>query len=335
MKSSIREILKVVPVALLLLPAACSAGSSAGNDSASTINAEGADATLLSRTAAFSKDSAFNFVKRQTDFGPRVPNTAPHRAAGDWLETQLNLYCDTVITQRFSPTTFDGVKLDARNFMGRINPDASDRILLLAHWDCRPWADEDTDPANHSKPVDGANDGASGVGVLLEIARNLAEAKAEGKFTRGVDILFVDAEDWGEAENDDSWALGAKYFAQNPPVEAYAPKEAILLDMVGGKNPTFCREYFSEQSNPGLNRRLWSAAHELGYGDIFLNCTGGAVTDDHVQMIEAGIPSVDIIEYHPETGFSPTWHTVDDNIGNIDPATLEAVGKTVLAVITE
>lgn len=176
--------------------------------------------------------------------------------------------------------------------------------------------------------MDGANDGASGVGVLLEIARQLSE-KAPGK---GVDILFVDAEDWGTEGSEDSWALGARYFMEHPPVEGYLPDEAILLDMVGGKGAVFCREYFSEQAAPRLAQSLWGIAASRGYGDLFLNKLGGAVTDDHVQLIEKGVPAVDIIEYHPEqeSGFNSHWHTVSDNMENIDRATLKAVGETVM-----
>ncbi|MDE6009676.1 MAG: M28 family peptidase, partial [Muribaculaceae bacterium] len=219
----------------------------------------------------------------------------------------------------------------ARNIFAQYNPDAENRILLLAHWDCRPWAEQDPDPAKHKLPVDGANDGASGVGVLLEIARQL---KANPPQT-GIDILFVDAEDWGTDGDEESWALGTRYFVENPPVKDYFPVSAILLDMVGGKGAKFCREYFSEQAAPRVAQALWGIAASRGYGDIFLNQLGGAITDDHVQLIKHGIPAVDIIEYHPEdnVGFNPNWHTTSDNMEGIDPATLRAVGETVMEYI--
>lgn len=276
----------------------------------------------------FDADSAYSYVERQVAFGPRVPNTEAHRRCGEWLASELRRRGADVTEQRADLTAFDGTVLKAVNILGRFNTESPDRLLLLAHWDCRPWADQDPNPDNRKKPVDGANDGASGVGVLLEIARQLSE-KAPGK---GVDILFVDAEDWGTEGSEDSWALGARYFMEHPPVEGYLPDEAILLDMVGGKGAVFCREYFSEQAAPRLAQSLWGIAASRGYGDLFLNKLGGAVTDDHVQLIEKGVPAVDIIEYHPEqeSGFNSHWHTVSDNMENIDRATLKAVGETVM-----
>ena len=281
----------------------------------------------------FDADSAYSYVARQVSFGPRVPNTEAHRLCGEWLMGELRRHGAEVIPQRAVLKAFDGTDLRALNIFGRFNPDAERRILLLAHWDCRPWADQDPDPANRSKPVDGANDGASGVGVLLEIARQLGKSGSQ----RGVDILFVDAEDWGTEGDEESWALGARYFMEHLPVEGYMPEEAILLDMVGGKGATFCREYFSEQAAPRLAQSLWGIAASRGYGHLFLNQLGGAVTDDHVQLIAHGIPAVDIIEYHPEDeiGFNPRWHTASDNMEGIDRATLKAVGETVTEYITE
>lgn len=276
----------------------------------------------------FNADSAYEYIRRQVEFGPRVPNTEAHRLAGDWIVSELKRHGGAVIEQKADLKAFDGTVLKARNIFAQFNPTAKDRILLLAHWDCRPWADNDPDPANHAKPVDGANDGASGVGVLLETARQLSVSD----YAKGVDILFVDAEDWGEEGNEDSWALGAAYFVENPPIPGYLPRAAILLDMVGGSNATFCREYFSERSAPVLAQQIWDEAHKAGFGDIFLNRMGSAVLDDHVQFIKAGIPAIDIIEYHPEdeTGFNPRWHTVSDNLDGISKQTLNAVGTTLL-----
>ena len=280
----------------------------------------------------FNADSAYSYVARQVDFGPRVPNTEAHRRCGDWLASELRRHGASVTEQTASLKAFDGTILNARNIFAQYNPEAKERTLLLAHWDCRPWADQDPDPAMRDKPVDGANDGASGTGVLLEIARQLAANNAGGK---GIDILFVDAEDWGTDGDEDSWALGARHFVENPPVSGYSPDEAILLDMVGGKNAIFCREYFSERSAPALAQAIWSIADARGYGHIFLNRMGSAVTDDHVQLIKQGIPAIDIIEYHPDSdsGFNPRWHTASDNMDGIDPATLKAVGETLMQYI--
>lgn len=309
--------------ALFLIAALALAGC--GGRKASTAPVAGeAQETAVS----FDADSAYAYVARQVAFGPRVPNTEAHCQCGEWLVSELRRHGAEVTEQNAELTAFDGTVLKAKNILGRYNPEADTRLLLLAHWDCRPWADQDPDPANHKTPVDGANDGASGVGVLLEIARQLNMKAPE----KGVDILFVDAEDWGTEGSEESWAMGARYFVEHPPVDGYLPDEAILLDMVGGKGAVFCREYFSEQAAPRLAQALWGIAASRGYGDIFQNKFGGAVTDDHVQLIAKGIPTVDIIEYHPEqeSGFNPHWHTVTDNMDNIDPATLKAVGETVM-----
>lgn len=316
-----RKIIYMFAAALML--AAC--GNKASAPAAAATHAEDIP------EVAFDADSAYSYVANQVAFGPRVPNTEAHRLCGDWLVSELKRHGAAVTEQKADLKTFDGTTLHARNIFGQINPEAKRRTLLLAHWDCRPWADADPDPANHTKPVDGANDGASGVGVILEIARQLNLAGSD----RGVDFLFVDAEDWGTEGDDSSWALGTKYFVENPPVEGYAPDYAILLDMVGGHDATFYREYFSQQAAPDRVAKVWSAAAELGYGDMFPNRMGGAIMDDHVQLLTHGIPAIDIIEYHTdaESGFNPRWHTVSDNMDGIDASTLGAVGKTVIHTI--
>ena len=276
----------------------------------------------------FNADSAYNYLAKQVAFGPRVPNTAAHREAGDWIAARMKGFGANVVEQKAELKAFDGTVLDARNIFAQINPELKDRILLLAHWDCRPWADQDSDPQNHSIPVDGANDGASGVAVLLEITRQLSV----NPINKGVDFLFVDAEDWGAEGDDESWALGTKYFVNNLPVKGYSPRYAILLDMVGGEGAIFCREYFSERSASQISEELWHTASQLGYGEMFLNRMGTAVLDDHVELIKAGIPAIDIIEYHPgaESGFNPRWHTTSDNLDGISKTTLNAVGTTLI-----
>lgn len=287
------------------------------------------DVMDLQPLADFDADSAYSYLARQVDFGPRVPNTEAHRLTADWLSSELKRHGFQVTRQNTELKAFDGTILNATNIFGQVNPDAKERTLLLAHWDCRPWADNDPDPAKRMTPVDGANDGASGVAVLLELARQFSINPTD----KGIDILFVDAEDWGTEGDDKSWALGTRYFVENPPFKGYAPKEAILLDMVGGKDAVFCREYFSERYAPSLSQKVWSTAESLGYGNLFLNRIGSAVTDDHVELIKAGIPAIDIIEYHPdaESGFNPRWHTTSDNLEGISKSTLEAVGRTVLS----
>ena len=275
---------------------------------------------------SFNADSAFVYLATQVNLGPRVPNTPAHKITGDYLVSELKRHGADVIEQRADLKAFDGTILKARNIFGQLNKDASDRILLVAHYDCRPWADQDPDPEKRKNPVDGANDGASGVAVLLEIARQLSLSGSQA----GVDILFVDAEDWGTDNDEDSWALGARYFVNNPILPGYSPSEVIVADMVGGKDANFPMEYFSQQNYPDLTARIWQSAAQLGHADRFPAKIGGAVTDDHIEFIKAGIPAADIIEYHPGSGFNPHWHTSTDNLENIDPETLKVVGETIL-----
>lgn len=293
-------------------------------------------ADTITQVMTFDGDSAYSFVKAQCDFGARVPNTKAHRLCGDYLIEKLTAYGANVIVQSPILTAYDGTKLNARNIIGEFAPENNRRILLMAHWDCRPWADSDPDPKNHRKSVSGANDGASGVGVLLELARLFSE-KTPGV---GVDILLVDAEDWGDtsgtsSEADNSWALGTQYWTANPHRPGYRPLYGILLDMVGAKGSVFSREYFSMHYAPALVKEVWSVAERSGFGDYFVNSDGGAITDDHVFVNRAGIPTIDIIAMNrtTETGFFPQWHTVDDTMEHIDPATLKAVGQTLANLI--
>ena len=257
-----------------------------------------------------------------------MPGTPAHAKCAEWLESTLKGSCDTVMVQAGTVQTATEGKMGIKNIIGIINPEASQRLLLLAHWDTRPWADNDPDAANHSKPVMGANDGASGVGVLLQLASQL---KAESP-TIGVDIVLVDAEDMGEDDNEESWGLGTQYWVQHPHVKGYKPLFGILLDMVGASDATFTREYYSTQYAGGFVDLVWKCAT----GSHFINVQGGAVTDDHVFVNRAGIPCVDIIDLRSDspTGFCPEWHTINDTMGAIDPATLAQVGQTLLNVIS-
>ncbi len=299
---------------------------STGN-STSTSDAAATTASTAVERKAFDGQAALTLTQQQCDFGPRVPGTPAHAKCAEWLTTTLRDCCDTVIVQTGTVQTFKSGKINAKNIIGVINPEASQRLLLLAHWDTRPWADNDPDAANHSKPVIGANDGASGVAVLLQLARQLNAEKTE----LGIDIVLVDVEDMGENDNEDSWGLGTQYWVAHPHVAGYKPLFGILLDMVGSPDATFTREYFSTQYASGFVDLVWNNAA----GSHFINSQGGAVTDDHVFVNRAGIPCVDIIDMraNSETGFCPEWHTVDDTMGHISPATLAEVGQTLLNVI--
>ncbi len=301
-----------------------------GNSTTTTSTTE----TKQTKAVEFNADSAYQYVKLQCDMGPRVPGTPAHEKCAQWLAAQLQQWCDTTIVQPAQVTTFDGKTLNIKNIVGSFNPTATNRILLLAHWDCRPWADNDPDEANHKQPVMGANDAASGVAVMLELARNLSQTRPEV----GVDLLMVDAEDWGTDGDEDSWALGTQYWASNPHVDGYQANYGILLDMVGARGARFAQEYFSLQYAQGVVSLVWDTAAKAGYGNLFVNQHGGAITDDHVMVNRiASIPCIDIIDMRPEseTGFFDGWHTTHDTLDQIDPATLRAVGQTLANLILD
>ena len=288
----------------------------------------------------FDADSAYSFVERQVAFGPRVPGTATHRKCGDYLVAKLRNYGADVITQDMELEAYNGDKFKARNIIARFQPEKEERVMLCAHWDTRPWADSDPDKANHYKPLPGANDGGSGVGVLLEIARQLSSVPTKV----GVDIILFDAEDYGLHENDadkyasngNSWALGSQYWSRRPHILGYKPQYGILLDIVGAPGSVFKHEYFSKQYASNVIRKVWRWAASAGYSDYFVNADGGAITDDHYYVNKfAGIPCINIINHDPESpnGFGPYHHTMKDDMDWIDTATLKAVGQTVLTVI--
>lgn len=288
----------------------------------------------------FNADSAYAFVQRQVDFGPRVPGTPAHTACADWIVSRLKASGAAVTEQRGRVTAFNGNPLPLRNIIGSWRPAARDRILLLAHYDTRPFADQDEERRN--EPIPGANDGGSGVGVLLEIARHLAGVADTTML--GVDMLFTDVEDYGEptgamtmeGNSIDTWALGSRYWAMNPHVQGYTARFGVLLDMCGARDARFYQESISMQYAPQVVRKLWRTAAALGHGDRFVAETRHFVgTDDHLPINELlRIPTADIIEHHEGTrAFHPSWHTHDDNMDVIDRATLQAVGSTVMEVV--
>lgn len=289
----------------------------------------------------FSSDSAYFFVQKQVDFGPRVPNSISHQKTGNFLVDQLNAYGATVAEQKFSAETFDGQRLKLRNIIASYYPEKQKRILLAAHWDTRPFADKDKEKTN--MPFDGANDGASGVGVLLEVARLLHTNDTPNI---GVDILFFDGEDWGEPENqtnsvprpeglDSWWCLGSQHWAKNKHKGGYAAYYGILLDMVGGNNAHFYREEISQRYAPSIVDKVWATAERLGYGHVFVNANQGSVTDDHYYVNTLGkIPMIDIINYDPANkNFGDFHHTTKDNMDVISKETLQVVGNTLMHVL--
>lgn len=317
--------------------ALCSCGQRSSNAQPETVT-EVKQATTTA--PSFNADSAYAYIDRQVAFGYRVPNMPGHKACGDYLAAELKRFGAQVYEQEMTLTAYDGTKLDCRNIIGSFNPEQEKRILLFAHWDTRPYSDEDPNPANHRKPIDGADDGASGVGVLLEIARQIGMKTPN----IGIDIAFFDAEDYGVPEfakeqqgnTSDTWCLGSRFWGRNPHKPGYKAQFGILLDMVGARDAVFYKEYISMRYAARYVDEVWEKARNLGYGKYFINANGGAITDDHEAVIEeTGIPCLDIINYDPNTeeGFRAHWHTQNDNMNVIDRDVLKAVGQTVMEII--
>ncbi len=290
---------------------------------------------------AFDADSAYAFCQQQCDFGPRAMNTKGHDDCRAWIVEKFKQYGCHVIEQHADLTGYDGTVLKSTNIMAQYRPEQTTRILLCAHWDSRPWADNDPDEANWHKPILAANDAASGVAVMMEVARLLQANPLASNI--GVDFVCLDAEDWGtpqweedQTNSADSWALGSNYFAQNLP-EGYEARYGILLDMVGGQGAQFYQELMSLQYAPAIVKKVWRAARQAGYGSFFPKKEGGRITDDHIPLNQyAHIPTIDIIPYYPDcaqSSFGPTWHTLNDNMEHIDRNTLKAVGQTVVQVL--
>lgn len=249
----------------------------------------------------------------------------------------MQQFCDTVFIQNVLLKAYNNEKLQAKNIIGVFNPEIRKRILLFAHWDSRPYSDQDIDERNYNKPIDGADDGASGVGVLLEVARQI---KLKG-INIGLDIIFFDAEDYGvpnfiESKLADTYCLGSQYWSQNPHVANYKAEFGILLDMVGSENAKFYKELYSVQNASNIVDLVWNTAQNKGFDKYFINENIGAITDDHLYVMKGrNIPCIDIISCDPTThhGFGFYWHTQQDNMNNISNETLNAVGQVIMEII--
>ena len=298
----------------------------------------------------FSSDSAYTFCEQQCAFGPRTMNSEAHEQCAQWIIAKFREYGMEVREQKAPLVGYDGTVLNSTNIIASYQPEAEKRVMLCAHWDSRPWADNDPDEANWHTPVMAANDGASGVAVMLEIARLLQQEKLAADTAHqlnpqlGIDFVCFDAEDWGtpqwseQQDNSEStWALGAQYWAANPYRSGHKPQYGILLDMVGGQGATFYREMFSQRFANQIVNRVWEAAAIVGKSSYFPQKEGGYITDDHVPVNRlAGIPCIDIVPHYPDcdaSSFGPTWHTVNDDMQHIDRNTLKAVGQTIIQVL--
>lgn len=282
---------------------------------------------------AFSADSAFAFIEKQLSFGPRNPNSEGHRAAAAYFEQVLRKYSgNAVFVQRFTHQGYEE-ELQLKNIIAAFNPTATHRILLCAHWDTRPRAEHDTDPSRRNEPILGADDGGSGVGVLLEMARIMSENPPP----IGVDIILFDGEDYGHETDLHKYFLGSRYWSANPPVPGYRPHFGILLDMVGGVDARFPREWYSQQYAPRVVDIVWKIADEKGF-DRFEDELGIAIADDHLILNEYyGLPTINIIHQRVDEfgnrAFPKWWHTHNDDIDIIDREVLREVGEVLLELI--
>jgi len=276
------------------------------------------------RPREFDGGHAFSYLEQQMQFGPRIPNTTAHQRTGDWILAQLRTRADTVAVQPITHVTRQGDTLHLRNFFARFRPAAAERVLFLAHWDTRPHADQSQNLGQQRLPVPGANDGASGVAVLLGVADAL-KAKPPAL---GVDLLFVDGEDYGDFSKDsDDVLIGSRYFAAHQP-PGYPPLFAVLFDMVGDKDLRIGYEGNSQAFAPEVVDRVWRTAYDLGYGRYFVPQVESTLIDDHVALQKAGIHAIDVVDFT-----YPYWHTTEDTIDKVSAASLQIVGDVAVALV--
>ena len=281
----------------------------------------------------FNQDSAYAFIEKQLSFGTRVPGSEGHKACKKWMVSKFKSYGADVIEQDFIAQVYTGESLESTNIIAQFNPKHKDRIILSAHWDTRFIGEEDNDKNLKDKPIPGADDGGSGTGVLIEVARQLQANPID----YGIDIILWDAEDQGSrGSSQPTWCLGSQYWSRNKHTKKYRPKYGINLDMIGAKNPRFGQDVFSRQYAGQALDKVWKLAKNMGYSDMFVNVDTGQLTDDHFYVnTMGGIPMIDIINqpHNSTTGFMHAWHTHDDDISVIDKRSLRVVGQVVTAVI--
>lgn len=281
----------------------------------------------------FNADSAFAYTKAQVDFGPRIPSTPEHARCAEYLVEKLKSFGAEVSVQKGPAQTFDGKKHELKNIIAAFSPEKTKRVLITAHWDSRPFSDNDPDVKMQAQPFDAANDGASGVAVILEMARQIQKKQPNV----GIDFILWDIEDYGKANdespNETTWCIGSQYWAKHMPVKNHKPLYAINLDMVGGGNAQFTQDEISRKYAANIVKKVWDIGNEIGYSAYFLNVPSGNLIDDHFWVNQAGIPCIDVIHYSDTTNFYGNWHTQLDNLNNIDKNTLKAVGQTILETI--
>ncbi|MGH7592360.1 MAG: M28 family peptidase [Gemmatimonadales bacterium] len=294
-------------VALTALAAACGAGS--GPPPA----------------REFSGAQAMMYLTKQVAFGPRVPGMPGHAAMAAWLDSMARARADNVTVQKWWHRTASGDSVAMTNVLAQFNPRATQRVLYLAHWDTRPRADQDA--TNKNTPIPGADDGGSGVAILLGVADALKKLPPEV----GVDLLFVDGEDYGSfGPPRVDVLIGAEYYATHPLVTGQ-PLFAVLFDMVGHRNLQIPIEENSQVAAPNVVEKVWGTAERMGYGHIFVRTPTGGIVDDHIPLIDAGMRAVDLIDISNY----PYWHTTQDTPDKESAQSLEAVGNVAVGVIRE
>jgi glutaminyl-peptide cyclotransferase len=275
---------------------------------------------------SFNGTTALTYAKSQLDFGTRVPNSLGAQRAGDWIVAQMKSRADTVIEQKFDHVTAKGDTLHLRNILARIHPAAAQRVLYVTHWDTRPVSDLASDPARRNMPMPGANDGASGVALFVALGDALKKTPA----TVGVDLLFVDGEDYGDFTAMKDVLIGSTYFASHLPSPDYKPLYAVLWDMIGDKDLDIYQEPISLQRAPEVVSLVWNEAQTLGYSRYFINSPSNqGVTDDHVPLLDAGIHAIDVIDFN-----YPPHHTPEDTFDKISEHSLQVVGDVATALLT-
>lgn len=303
-------------------------------------NIGGPDTITLAPCPTFNADTCMKYIQEQCNFGPRVTGSKEAGLCRQYLVEQFRRFDAVVEEQQADVTLWDGKVLPACNIIAKLNPDNTDRIIICAHWDSRPWADNDEDEKNHRTPVLAANDGASGVAMMMEICRLLQQ----NPIKVGIDFICFDAEDmgtpqWAETEEStsDTWCLGSKFWAERAREEGYRARYGVLLDMVGGRGSVFPIEKVSQDYAEPIASLVVRLGNQIGYGHYFpLNREGGYLMDDHVNVNRiARIPCIDIVPNFTDgpSSFGPTWHTVNDTPENIDVNVLEAVGQTLTQLI--
>lgn len=310
----------LLPLVLVTSLTGCSGGDSAAGAG------PGADSLALRAAAMVDGAASMQYLNQALAFGTRVPGSAGHRATGDWIVAEMRARGATVTEQVWTHTTKSGATLPMRNIIAQFNPSATRRVLYMTHWDTRPKA-EQAPPADTLKPIVGANDGTSGIALFLSIADAL-KAKPT---TVGLDLVFVDGEDYGEFNPVEfDVFIGSKYFAAHLPSPGYAPEFAVVWDMIGDRSLQIFQEGFSLQNAGEVVARVWGRAEALGYSEFFVQRPGDSVRDDHLALQAVGIKAIDVIDIA-----FPYHHTLEDTADKVSAASLQIVGTVALSVIRE